>query len=333
MRSKKSVETIKLKDGQYLEKEFDNYIDMAKNAVDWTLFCSYQLQPNFSEGIYKIVQLPSMQIAHTSMIGGIMFDFVIPEDCITFSVMRNISQKASIDQMKLHTDMISIMDDSKIYNFVCRGEVELIDLSLNKDKNPILIEKLNNSIDRYYIDDDGAIGSMLMDIIDRFSNINILEESISIELEDQIVQAITKLVDRQEVKIPYFTKSEKIVMGIKKDLFSHMDHTRSIGLFAKKYNISTKSLQNGFKSLFDIKPNQFMRLLKLNLVHHELNQSSSSDTTVQRVARKWGFAHMGRFSMYYSELFGENPSITLKKSTPKVDGMRSHCIDRREEIL
>ena len=57
MRSKKNVETRKLKKGETFKKEFVNYVEMASAAVDWTLFCSYQLQPNFTEGIYKILQL------------------------------------------------------------------------------------------------------------------------------------------------------------------------------------------------------------------------------------------------------------------------------------
>ena len=84
MRSKKNVETTKLKKGETLKKEFDTYVDMAENAVDWTLFCSYQLKPNFLEGIYKILQLPSMQIAYTNMEGGIMFDYVAPESASPF---------------------------------------------------------------------------------------------------------------------------------------------------------------------------------------------------------------------------------------------------------
>jgi hypothetical protein len=96
MRSKKNIETTVLQSGETLEKSFDNYVEMAEHAVDWTLFCSYQLKANFSEGIYKILQLPSMQIAYTNMEGGIMFDFVVPKDCITLSLMKDISQKACI---------------------------------------------------------------------------------------------------------------------------------------------------------------------------------------------------------------------------------------------
>ena len=334
MRSKKNVETTKLKKGEILKKEFDNYAGMAESAVDWTLFCSYQLKPNFSEGIYKILQLPSMQIAYTNMEGGIMFDYVAPEDCITFSLMKNISKKACIDQMKLETGMISVVNDKKIYNLICSAQVEILDISLNENADPTLLKKLSQAVDKYYIDSDHKITTLIKGFITKFSDSNTpLDTQTSMEIEKQITEAMLKLLDVQEAQTPYFTKSEKIALEIKQKLFKHMDGKMNINSLAKDYTITTKSLQNAFRSLFDLTPNQFTRLLKLNLVHHELTHSNATNTSVMRIAQKWGFAHMGRFSKYYTELFGENPSITLKNINPLVDGMHTHCVERKEEIL
>ena len=332
MRSKKNVETIKLQEGETHQKEFENYIEMAENAVDWTLFCSYQLKPNFSEGNYKILQLPSMQIAYTDMQGGVMFDYVTPEECITFSLMKNISQKACIDQMKLETGMIAVVDDKKIYNFICSARVELLDISLNKNADPILIEKLTQAVDKYYVDSDQKITALIKRIIDEFAESTPLDTQTSKQIEKQVTEAMLKLLDMQKAQIPNFTKSEKIALEIKQKLFKHMDHTMTVETLAQNYNISAKSLQNAFKSLFGLRPNEFMRLLKLNLVHHELMQSNSSETSVLKVARKWGFAHMGRFSKFYTELYGENPSITLRTSIPLISAVKEHCVERKEEM-
>jgi len=334
MRSKKNVETTTLHPGETLKKEFANYVDMATSAVDWTLFCSYQLKPHFSEGIYKILQLPSMQIAYTYMEGGIMFDYVAPKECITFSLMKNISQKACIDQMKLETGMIAIVDDKKIYNFVCSGEVEFLDISLNKHADTRLIKKLSQAVDKYYLDNDQKVTKLIKGFITEFTkSSSLLDAQTSIQIEKKITEVMLKLLDVQEAQIPHFTKSEKIALKIKKKLSKHMDHTMRVEDLAKQYTISVKSLQNAFKSLFDLRPSEFMRLLKLNIVHHELIKSKSSQTTVLKVAQKWGFSHMGRFSKFYTELYGENPSVTLKNISPLLDGMSTHCVERKEEIL
>ena len=333
MRSKKNVETTKLNKGDTFKKEFGNYIEMAENAVDWTLFCSYQLKPKFSEGIYKILQLPSMQIVYTDMEGGIMFDYVAPEECITFSVMKNISQKACIDQMKLETDMIIVTDDKKIYNFMCSARVELLDISLNKNADPVLLKKLTQAVDKYFIDSDQKLTVLIKGFVKEFTQSSPLDTQTSMQIEREVTEAMLELLDAQDAQTPHFTKSEKIALEIKQKLFKHMDGKMTIALLAKEYTISTKSLQNAFRSLFDLTPNEFTRLLKLNLVHHELVHSNSSNTSVQRIARKWGFAHMGRFSKYYSELFDENPSVTLRSAIPQIDGMNIHCVERKEEMV
>ncbi len=333
MRSKKSIETIEMHEGEYLESEFYNYVDMASSAVDWTFFCPYQLQKNSLTGVHKILELPSMQIAYTDMCGGIMFDFVVPEDCLSFSVMKYISNKACLDQMKLKTDMIAVMDDKKIYNFMYNSRVNLFDISLKKNSNPLLLEKLAQAVDKYYIDHHKKIAHLLQDIIDEFRSVKPLERQVSKHIEKQITEAMLQLISEQEVSIPHFTKSEKIAITIKKQLFLHMDGKMHIASLAKEHNISEKSLQNSFRSLYDLKPIQFMRLLKLNLVHNDLMQSKPKEVTVLGVAQKWGFAHMGRFCKYYTELFGENPSVTLKTMSPLIERMSKECVERKEEIV
>jgi transcriptional regulator GlxA family with amidase domain len=58
---------------------------------------------------------------------------------------------------------------------------------------------------------------------------------------------------------------------------------------------------------------KFLREQRLLRVHRELSEPCDS-TTVTDVALKWGFCHLGRFSWYYSDQFGEKPSDTLAKA-------------------
>ena len=332
MRSKKNVETITLEENQTLNKAFDSYLSMAENAVDWTLFCTYQLKPNFTEGNYKILQLPSMQIVYTSMSGGVMFDYVVPEGCIVFSVMKNISHKACIEQMKLETGMIAVTDDSKIYNFMCSDKVELLDVSLKPEADATLLQALRKVIDCYVVDAESKMTTLLMDVVNTYAEEEHIDAKSAEKIEQEMTRKMLQLLENEEVHTPRFTKSEMIALEIKCALFQHMDHTMSVSEIAQKYGISEKSLQNSFKALFDLTPNQYMRLLKLNLVHHDLVRGSASKTAVWKIAQKWGFRHMGRFSKYYKELFGENPSETLRNPSPIEDGMKVHCVERQEQM-
>ena len=110
-----------------------------------------------------------------------------------------------------------------------------------------------------------------------------------------------------------------------------MDAQVSIQSLAKEYNISEKTLQTGFKSLFGFTPTVFLRILKLNLVRNELIEGSPKTHKVGRVALKWGFTHLGRFSQYYKSLFLETPSDTLKNIST-FEGLSEKCVLREEEI-
>ena len=334
MRSKKNIETIKLKEGMSLDKEFDNYLDMAKNAVEWTLLCSYELTPNSLNGNYKILSLPNIQITYSHFRGSLIYNYIAPIDTINFTVVPLVSDKACIDQMKITTDMIGINDDKKPYTLMFNDEVKFIDVSLKKTAYSSLYERLFPVVDNYFIDTDRNMASLLMDILDNYSEgETALTLQTSMKIEAQIVDSMMCILDAQEASIPHFTKSEKIALSIRRKFFEHMDAPINIATLALKHKISEKSLQNAFKSLFGFTPKLFFRLTKLNLVHHELIHSNSKKTSVMRVANKWGFMHMGKFAKHYTELFEENPSVTLKTINPMIDGINEHCVERKEEII
>ena len=74
---------------------------------------------------------------------------------------------------------------------------------------------------------------------------------------------------------------------------------------------SHRSLHYAFNKVLGISPVTYLRYIRLNGVRAALISSDQS-TLISEVAAKWGFWHMGMFSTYYKELFGERPSETLK---------------------
>ncbi|MCX2721114.1 helix-turn-helix transcriptional regulator [Roseibium salinum] len=79
---------------------------------------------------------------------------------------------------------------------------------------------------------------------------------------------------------------------------------------------STRALQMGFKQFRDTTPLAYLRQIRLQAVHSELSNNENT-LTIQEVALKWGFSHMGRFSAQYRETFGVSPSITAKRGSHK----------------
>lgn len=77
--------------------------------------------------------------------------------------------------------------------------------------------------------------------------------------------------------------------------------------------MSSRGLQAAFRRTLDVSPTDYLRRVRLDRVRRELlTADPSAGSTVADIARRWGFAHLGRFAHYYRASFGENPNQTLR---------------------
>lgn len=76
-----------------------------------------------------------------------------------------------------------------------------------------------------------------------------------------------------------------------------------------------RNLQIHFKNVYGFTPGQWARCIALHRIRESLRRPESARFTVEGLAREGGFTHMGRFSRYYAELFGELPSETFRRSS------------------
>lgn len=79
---------------------------------------------------------------------------------------------------------------------------------------------------------------------------------------------------------------------------------------AQAAGVSMRALQVAFQRFKDTTPLNYLRQLRLDGARDGL--STPSGETVAEVAKKWGFAHMGRFSDLYKMAYGELPSDTRR---------------------
>ncbi|MCF6735612.1 helix-turn-helix transcriptional regulator [Blastococcus sp. KM273129] len=76
--------------------------------------------------------------------------------------------------------------------------------------------------------------------------------------------------------------------------------------------IGPRALQAAFRRYRDTTPTAYLRRVRLDRVHRELQAADlTTDTTVAAVAARWGFAHHGRFAAAYRQAYGRTPQQTL----------------------
>ena len=81
---------------------------------------------------------------------------------------------------------------------------------------------------------------------------------------------------------------------------------------AQSVGVSVRTLHKVFHDFRGTTPIAMLQNLRLAAVRNHL-LSAASGTRVADVALRWGFAHLGRFSMAYRRKFGEHPRQTIRK--------------------
>ncbi|QHC68173.1 helix-turn-helix domain-containing protein [Rathayibacter sp. VKM Ac-2759] len=81
---------------------------------------------------------------------------------------------------------------------------------------------------------------------------------------------------------------------------------------AEAAGVSLRTLQSEFRREFGFTAVDYLRRIRLDAVRKELRAGAPGVVSVSEVARRWGFAHLGRFSATYAHRFGERPSTTLE---------------------
>ena len=84
---------------------------------------------------------------------------------------------------------------------------------------------------------------------------------------------------------------------------------------AAELGVGVRTLQAAFRQWRNTTPQLFLRDLRLQRVHEGLLLGGEAGVT--DIALRFGFSHLGRFSAYYEERFGEKPSVTLRRSSSR----------------
>lgn len=105
----------------------------------------------------------------------------------------------------------------------------------------------------------------------------------------------------------------KTLRAAQEYIVAHAAEPLSIIEIATAVGVGTRTLQASFQRHLGVSPLVFLRHTRLHRVRAQLLTHTPSTTSVAEQALAHGFRHLGRFSAYYAEQFGEAPSETLRR--------------------
>ena len=256
------------------------------------------------------------------------------QDCISVAVVVECGDKACFDRLKLCRGDILFFDDSRSFAYTTNGVAGFTVLSIRRSALGPLLPKLSFSLNHLIRDTDVVFKTTLRQTFNHFSDGSHAKRGTKEfrGAEEEIWAVLMKLLEEQTPIIPKLTKGEEIAFDICEQINDRMDGNITIDIFSRQHQVSRQTLRKSFKSLFGFPPKKFFRQLKLNHAQHDLKFADPQNETVTRIAHRLGFMHMGRFSEYYTTLFGESPSQTLNGPSPQSECMAKSCIGRQEEV-
>ncbi len=80
-----------------------------------------------------------------------------------------------------------------------------------------------------------------------------------------------------------------------------------------KIGVQERTLRNHCLEYLGISPHRYLWLRRMAQARRELSVADPAEKTVTMIASDYGFWELGRFSVAYRKLFGESPSVTLRK--------------------
>jgi len=103
-----------------------------------------------------------------------------------------------------------------------------------------------------------------------------------------------------------------VVDAAKAFMRSRISEPITVADLCRELGVSRRTLQYGFQEVLGINPVAFLRATRLNGVRRDLKAVSRPRDSVQDIAARWGFWHLGHFVTDYKRMFGELPSETLR---------------------
>lgn len=92
---------------------------------------------------------------------------------------------------------------------------------------------------------------------------------------------------------------------------AHLADVVSVRDICAAVRVCPRTLSYAFAEVLGVSPKSYLLATRLNRVCRDL-ADVRAPASIESIATRWGFTHMGRFAQYYRAAFGERPSDTFR---------------------
>jgi AraC-like DNA-binding protein len=134
-------------------------------------------------------------------------------------------------------------------------------------------------------------------------------------LEQQLIEALVECLSAgsADEATPAAQRHQDILVRFEGLLQAQPERNLHMAEICAVLGVSERLLRSVCAEHLDMSPTSYLRLRRMSLVHGTLRRGDPDAVIVSETARRYGFRHLGRFATDYRALFGELPSVTLRR--------------------
>lgn len=300
----------------------------ARSLSDWDQEF-YQLSSGIFKGITKEIHLGNIQIFQEVMNQIVYQRANCQKDSITIAIPSEISGEGNWNGKLLNKNntllylrpnfehIFKTPKFSNIYGITLNIEVlnrYIEDSDMHLSTN---IKELNILDNSFYLEFSNKIIGIFNFIEDKsiYTECFNLYKHLESEIYDLLFSAFNN-IPKIRSKYPSQYVSRYLVDCTKEYIYFNKSRNLNVSDICNELRVSRRSLHYSFNKVLGISPVVFLRYIRLNGAKQEIINTNGI-ILINDIAQNWGFWHMGMFSNYYKQLFGELPSQTVKRYSIK----------------
>lgn len=311
--------------GSIIDVDLENHLVVEEVEKLWNLN-AYQIQSGASEGFIKAIHTPFLQLAYVFRSVGTVLKGEIPENCYMFAFVYPENEGTiTHNGLAIKDNALVVLNDKDQVDLMSPQGYRSLSIAVSTDFFDHEYENYFNhsfTYDQLYkrIDLQDDKGTYLKQSLIKLL-FHAMKKNVKLREDPDFLQDIEKrtmqILFQSLGTVPHVEApldSEKQANIIRVYLNLHLTEELTLQQISQDLHMSGRTIREGFHNLFSMSPKQYLTHYRLGKVHNKLLSSNIKEVTVEQIAYDHGFYHMGHFPKVYREMFGENPSDTLKRS-------------------
>lgn len=131
------------------------------------------------------------------------------------------------------------------------------------------------------------------------------------QMQQFVVESLLSAMPLDSVRASARPEANRILILATEYIQETLCGSMTVASIAEAARTSSRTLHRVFLDRTGLSPMAYVKRERLNAARKRLLGADPGETTVTQAAREHGFAHMGRFSVAYRDVFRESPSETL----------------------